>query len=113
MPYKDQIVLFDGGIHRYIGQIDQAPHKMGKGWWRILNPCELVEGMQNGKKVNVIVAFHYPKANFKRYVDIYIPGDSLIEIRTLDKEGKMYEEYCKVMERQATDLILPENNIIH
>lgn len=105
MPYKDQVVLFDGGIHRYVGQIDQAKHKMGEGWWRILNPCEIAQGQQNGKPVNVLVAFHYPKRNFKRYVDLYIPRDSLIEIRTLDHDGDMYKEYCRVMERQASDLI--------
>lgn len=106
--YKDQIVLFSGGIHEYIGEIDQGKHKLGDGWWRIKKPC-VIETVQKpgGKLVNHVVPFHYPENNFRKYVDIYIPpGQTIIEIRTLAKEGRLYEEYQKSLK------LVPANRIV-
>lgn len=103
--FKDRIVLFSGGIQDYIGEI--VPSNLGDGWWRIKNPCTITNVVDNRTKqpIKVIQSFHYPQRNFKKFIDIYIPSDSIIEVRTLDKDGAMYKEYKKAIEMVASNLI--------
>lgn len=102
--YKDQIVRFTGGIHDWIGEIDQAPHKMGKNWYRILNPVMVAEDGKGGMR------FHAVQGNenlFKKYVDLRIPDDCVIEIMTVDPSGAVMKAYKQESERKKSDLILP------
>lgn len=106
MPYKDEVIHFTGGVHEYVGQLDQATHKMGKNWYRILNPCLLVnQTAPDGRQRTGLMAIQGQGDFFKRYVDIRIPDDSIIEIRTLDKGGDLYEAWEKEHQRKKSKII--------
>ena len=103
MPYKDQIVRFTGGIHDWIGEIDQAPHKMGKNWYRLKNPVMVAEDAKGLRMLAVQGANNL----FKKYVDIRVPDDCVIEILTVDPSGDVMKAYKQESERKKSDLILP------
>ena len=114
--YKGQVIQFFGGVHVYLGEIDQAPHKMGEGWWRILNPCLIFTEKDpvNNRINTVVAALRGPTKAYKQYVDIYMPPSEPIEIRTLDKNGDMYKIYKQESERKDPELIVtPSNADIH
>lgn len=100
--YNNQIIHLTGGVHDYIGELAQGPHKMGAGWWRILNPCQVFQHKDpKTNSVQLVVASLWGDGEaYKRYVDIYIPpGQSVIEIRTLDKTGQFYKVYKSEVDR--------------
>ena len=118
MPYKEQIILFTGGLNDYIGELDQRTHKMGAGWYRILNPChhfsrEVVKAVA-GKSHTVVemminrMAGPPGRKEFKNYVDIYIPEGVQLEIKTLDKSGSLYKTYNEQLNKKPGKIIVPE-----
>jgi hypothetical protein len=105
MPYKDQIIHITGGVNDYIGELDPAKHKLGPNWYRINDPC-LVFADEKGMRLAAIQG----TGNFyKRFVDIRIPEDSIIEIRTLDAGGDLMEAYEKERVREKSKLIQMAN----
>lgn len=107
MPYNDKVILFSGGPIDYVGVLDQRPHKMGKDWYRILNPCErTVIHHQNGGQQELLVSIHGPMGRYKQYVDIKIPENMPIEIRVLDDDGDLVEIYKKQVAMKKSDLIV-------
>ena len=101
--YKDKIVQFFGGVNQYIGEMDPGPHPNGSNWYRILNPCcPNVESVGDGVRLSLTRIWGMDKL-YKKYVDIYCPPDSLIEIRELD--GGMLNMYKKELERPDMNLI--------
>jgi len=107
MPYNGEIIHFIGGIHGYIGELDQSKHPMGEGWVRIKNPCAVDIVQDNKTKaVNRVIARIWGiKKLYQKYVDIYCPKDSLKEIRVLDKQGEIYQVYQKELNRPDLNLI--------
>jgi hypothetical protein len=105
MPYKDQVICFSGGLTEYIGVLDQAPHKMGENWYRILEPCQMVNRQVGNQSQIGLVAIQGAGDHYKRYVDIRVPRDSIIEIRTLDPQGDLYQAYTKEKDRKKSKII--------
>ena len=108
--YNGEIIHFAGGINDYIGKLDQTEHPAGKGWHRILNPCLhfMAKDPSSKKMQNIIVnmaAGPTAENNYRKFVDIYIPPDSIIEVRILDQKGDLCEAYRKESERRGSSLI--------
>ncbi len=113
--YKDQIIHFFGGMHEYVGELDQKEHKMGKGWYRILNPCLVSQTQDPETKTltNILIPLPGSGNAYKKYVDFRIPEDFVIEIRTIHKGGRMYEIYKQEVERPVADRIhIPESSSV-
>jgi len=104
--YQNEIIHFTGGINEYIGELDQTEHPLGEGWIRIKNPCEVIYGEKKGQgKVRLLLRIWGVKKDYRRFVDIYCPPDSLKEIRVLDKDGEVYKVYKRELDRPSLDLI--------
>ena len=105
--YKDEIIVFSGGINEWVGELDQAPHKNGKNWYRIKRPCRLISERMPDKGIRQKLLALQGHGNFyKRYVDIRIPEESIVEILTLDKSGEIYKAYEKESTREPSKIIL-------
>lgn len=105
--YKDEIIAFSGGINEWVGELDQAPHKNGKDWYRIKRPCRFItEQLPDGSIRQKLIAIQGPGSFYKRYVDIRVPEDSIIEIMTVDKSGEIYKAYEKESIREPSKIIL-------
>jgi len=105
--YKDEIILFSGGINDWVGELDQAPHKNGKNWYRIKRPCRLLSiPKPNGDIEQRLIAVQGSGNFYKRYVDIRVPEDSIIEILTLDKSGTVYKGYVRESVREKSKIIV-------
>lgn len=93
--YKDKIIHFFGSMHQYVGEFDQGVHKNGPGWYRILNPCVVMQQHDPETKIltNILMSLTGPGDAYKKYVDIRVPDDFVVEIRTVNKKGAMYEFY--------------------
>jgi len=102
MAYDDQVIQFSvDKIVTWVGSLDTKPHKMGPGWFRILNPCQVV-AKDNRLGLSAI------QGNgdfYKKYVDIRVPDDAVVEIRTLDKGGELHDAYLKEIERKKSTII--------
>lgn len=99
--YTDQIIHLTGGIHDYVGELSCTLHPNGEGWYRIKKPCMIFKHKdpQSNAVKTVLSSLQGPKQAYKTYIDIYIPpGESVIEIRILDKSGQLYEVYKKESE---------------
>lgn len=111
--YKNQIIHFSGGIQDWVGELDQTPHKMGENWYRILNPCMIIKKKNaQGQLVEALVAIQGTGNFYKQYIDIRVPVESILEIRTVDKEGQLYKAYLKESAREPSQLIVPPNDDI-
>lgn len=109
MPYKDEVIVFGGGMTAYIGKLDQNPHPMGKGWIRINDPCTFEQAwdeQQHKYRVSMVRIWGVDNL-YRRFVDIYCPPDSLKEIRVTDKKGGMYKKYKEEVNRPSMNLIRP------
>lgn len=109
--YQNEIVHFIGGMVPYVGKLDQALHPNGPGWWRIIDPCTIA-AIQNdigGATINMGRIWGVDKM-YRHYVDIYCPRESLMEIRTLDKEGRLYRQYQTELKRPSMNLIISPND---
>lgn len=94
MNYKGEIIHFFGGLQPYIGRLDTNEHPNGPGWYRIIDPCEVAQRVdKEGRAHGVISRIWGVQKNYRHYVDVYCPEDSLKEIRVLDKNGEMYNIY--------------------
>ena len=98
--YRDEIIHFQGGLHEYIGVLDQTEHPNGSGWWRIKNPCSYIvqQVNENTVKFRLVRIWGMDKL-YRKFVDIYCPSDSLMEIRVLDKDGGLYKAYRQEIDR--------------
>lgn len=113
-PYSDQIIHLFGGMHEFVGELCQKPHKMGKDWYRILNPC-MVSQMQDPVKktlTNVLVFLSGSEDAYKKYVDIRIPHDFAMEIRTVNKGSNMHKIYKQEVERAPRAKAADGSNLI-
>jgi len=109
--YNGETIQFIGGLNEYIGVLDQTEHPNGQGWYRLKQACHI--GFDQQKKATVITRLGGPKRVYRDYVDIYIPRDSLMEIRTLDKDGELYKVWNDEMRRPKLDrIVLPEGGSI-
>jgi len=98
-------------MNEYIGKLDQSKHPLGKGWWRIKNPCS-VHMIQDGQTVNRVLSRIWGFAKlYRKFVDIYCPPDSLMEIRVLNKDGEIYKVYNAELNRMSLDRIQAPTDI--
>ena len=108
--YNDEIIQIIGGLNDYVGKLDQTPHPMGPGWYRIQDPCLvfLREDVKNKRMTTVVSNFSGPvgQNNYRKFVDVYIPPDCQMEIRVIDKKGKLHEFYQAEITRKAPNLIV-------
>lgn len=105
--YNDEVVQFRGGISEYVGRVKELKER-GKGWYRIKEPC-LVFQRDNPamkRRENVLAYLPGPQQNFKKFIDVYIPPDSIIEVWPLDEAGELYKVYQKEISREAPSLIV-------
>ena len=114
--YNDEVIQIIGGINDYIGKLDQTPHPMGPDWYRLKDPCLIfVRDDPEKKTMNTIVSkLQGPPGqnNYRKYVDIRIPDTSHMEIRTVDKKGKLYEVYKTELElKEPSKIIVPDFGI--
>jgi hypothetical protein len=114
--YNDTIIQVAGGLNDYIGKLDQAPHPMGEGWYRIKEPCMVFtrEDPKSRSIQNVIMPLKGRPGdeNYRNYVDIRIPDTMPMEIRTLQIDGPMYKIYIQEMNRKKSNIIIPDNSIV-
>lgn len=104
--YKGKIVHFIGGIHEYVGELDTKTHPNGTGWFRLLNPCfYMIQKKGQDYIVSLLRLWNVDKA-YERYVDLFIPADSLVEIRELDETGQLYKSYKTELSKPSLDLIV-------
>lgn len=104
--YKGQVVQFIGGPQEYLGELEEHPTP---GWVRIKNPC-MIGPKREGDMVRVMIVKHggHQKA-YRPYVDIWIPGDSIVEIRPLHPKGEMFKIYQKEIGRpDIENIIIPD-----
>ena len=109
--YKDEIVHFSGGIHDYIGSLETSGKEAGGGqWFRIHEPCLTFTqdnpALKTRKNIIALMSGAPGARNYHNYVDIYIPQDSIIEIRVLDKNGDMFRIYRQEVERKPPNMII-------
>lgn len=98
--YNGEIIHFFGGLTAYIGELDQIEHPAGPGWWRIRHPCISESYKDDDDNLQTMVLRIWgDKKRYRKFVDIYCPPDSLMEIRVLDKNGGLYEDYMKELKR--------------
>ena len=112
--YNDEVIQISGGLNDYIGKLDQSPHPMGEGWYRIKDPCITFSKQDpNTKQVlNVVASLHGPQNNFRKFVDIRIPDGLQMEIKVIDKTGELYKFYQKEINRETPqNIILPNFGI--
>jgi len=107
--YKNEIVHFLGGANEYVGILETLSAEAGGGhWYRIHEPC-LSFTQDNPalkRRQNILAYMCGAPKNYHNYVDIYIPQDSIIEIRVLDKKGDMFRIYRQEVERKAPNMII-------
>ena len=104
--YSGRVEMLLGGIHDYIGQIDDSPHPRGEGWYRIKNPCHLFLSTDLGKDNLVAYMAGEPgERSYKEIVDVKIPGR--VEIRQLDKNGPLYKIYKGEVKKKESVIIKP------
>lgn len=103
--YANEVVHVDWGIRSMIGRIDTSEHPMGENWVRILDPCDVFTAEKDGRYATHLQPVDYPQKNYRKHVDVRIPSDAVLEIRTLDKNGERYKVYKKVMNLPRTNLI--------
>jgi hypothetical protein len=61
------------------------------------------------KRVNTVISsFAGVKKIYKKYVDVRIPADMPMEIRTVDKNGQLYKVYKDELERKESELWTPD-----
>uniref|UniRef100_A0A6M3III3 Uncharacterized protein n=1 Tax=viral metagenome TaxID=1070528 RepID=A0A6M3III3_9ZZZZ len=112
--YKAEIIHFIGGLTEFVGELDQSEHPNGLNWYRIRNPCIIfTRENKEMKRIDTVVALlSGPQKVYRKFVDIRIPEDSILEIRVLDKNGALYEHYSKEVNRIMPEkIILPEHGI--
>ena len=105
MPYKEQVIHFSAGVNDYMGELQfglGAEHPLGKNWYPIKNPCIV---QTNEKGAMRLMAIQGPGNFYKRYIDIRIPEDSIIEIRTVDRGGDLMAAYLKESVREKSLII--------
>lgn len=108
MKYAGEIIHFIGGMTPFLGELDQGDHPNGPNWYRIKNPCliKLVPSETGPKTAKIDVTTLEGDNNYyRKYVDIRIPPDSILEIRTLDKKGEFYKMYDAAQKRIKKGLI--------
>jgi hypothetical protein len=113
--YNGEIIHFIGGLTEYIGEMDQGQHPMGKGWYRIKNPAWVLTTSDGNDKLHTVVGrLGGPQHAYRKFVDIFIPEQSLIEIRVLEKDSDLYKFYLKEVNRPKSELIhLPGSSATH
>ena len=106
--YKGEIVHFIGGIHEFIGELQQDEHPLGPGWYRIKNAClTFVRQNEKEKRLDTVVAaIDGPNKAYRTFVDFYLSPDMPIEIRVLDKNGGLYKFYNEEVNRIKADRII-------
>jgi hypothetical protein len=105
--YKEEVIHFIGGMNEYLGVMDQTEHSNGKGWYRILDACHI--GFDPERKATRVTRLGGPKHVYRSFVDIYIPPDSIMEVRALDKKGELYNVWRKAITQPKADrIVLPE-----
>lgn len=112
--YNGEVVHFIGGAQQYIGKIDQGEHPNGPGWWRIKDPCVTFQekDQQTQKINNVVFSMAGPNKIYRKFVDVFIPSESIIEIKVLDKNGQLYKVYKEEANRVAPSrIVLPDSGI--
>lgn len=109
--YKGKVVHIIGGIHDFMGVIENFPelHPNGLGWFRIKNPCLIKTVEQKNSVGELISKLGGPQCVYENFVDIYIPpGESMIEIRVVDVEGGLYEAYTKQLNQpKIKNIVVP------
>ena len=107
--YKDEVVHFSGGLNDYVGMLEIMSVEAGGGrWCRIHEPCLLfqMKSPTTRQLQNVLTYMCGAPKNYHPYVDIFIPRDSIIEVRVLDKKGQMFDVYKREISRKAPNLIV-------
>lgn len=111
-PYAGEIIEFNGGINTYLGELEIGEHPLGPNWYRIKNPCiTFRRENKDMKRIESVVASIWGNQKmFRKFVDIRIPEDSILEVKVLDKDGGLYKIYKDEINRIAPErIILPDN----
>ena len=111
--FNGETIHISGGLFDYIGELDQSEHPLGKGWWRIKNPCiALARNNPTNNKVELVIApmrGDPGDKNYKNHVDFYIPETMRVDIKTLDKKGRLYNHYQKrISQAEPSRIIVPD-----
>jgi len=87
---------------------------MGANWYRILDPCQVFQHKNpQTQSMQLVVASLWGDGEaFKKYVDIRLPDDFAIEIRTVNKQGQLYAVYKKEVERAPREKRADGSNLI-
>uniref|UniRef100_A0A6H1ZKN7 Uncharacterized protein n=1 Tax=viral metagenome TaxID=1070528 RepID=A0A6H1ZKN7_9ZZZZ len=106
--YKGEIIHFIGGIHEFIGKLQQGEHPNGAGWYRMEDAClTFINKNEEMKRLDTVVAaIDGPNKAYRRFVDFYLSPDMPIEIRVLDKNGGLHKFYNEEINRVKADRII-------
>lgn len=106
--YRDEIIHFTGGIYDYLGELDQSEHPMGDNWYRIKKPCHIFQqkNPDDSSITNIVSSINGSGKIYRKFVDVRIPPDSIMEIRILDKSGQLYRLYRKEADRVDSEIII-------
>lgn len=102
------------GAHDYIGELDTSEHPLGKEWWRIRNPCiTFLQQNEEKKSMTQVVANTNGNGAYRKHLDI--KAETILEIKTLDKNGPLMKFYRKELSspprkpgEKRADLYLPD-----
>jgi len=110
--YKGDIIKFSGGIHEYVGELEQGVHMNGPNWYRIKNPCLIftTKDPQTHSIQQNIVSLRGVHNTFRKFVDIFVPPESIIEICVADETGDLYKVYHQEIKKEKSIIELPGNS---
>lgn len=105
--YPGKIINIIGGVHEYVGELDTLPHPFGPNWYRIREACQVTVGQnEQGQPVRLVSCIDGYKNDYRRYVDIRIPEDSIIEVREVNPDGALYKVYKNQLNQVKLDKIV-------
>lgn len=113
--YNDEIIHFSAGINDYIGRLQQTAHPNGPNWYRLNDVCIVFQqrNQKNQRIEKVLAPLSGPYKEYRKFIDIRVPEDSIIEVRVVDKNGKLYEIYKKEIDRVfPQNIIIPESGAL-
>jgi hypothetical protein len=111
--YNGEVIHFSGGINDYIGELDQSEHPMGPNWYRIKNACVTFQHQHpETQRIEQVISYVSNNKSFRKFVDVRVPDDSIVEVKVVDKDGHLYKVYKAEIARMPSTIIhMPNSGI--
>ena len=104
--YEGQVIWLIGGTTQFLGKLIDHPSDLDR-WFRVAEPCFIAQNqMKDGQIQILVLKYGMPTGDYEDYVDLYIPPEFDIEIRTLFPDGNIRALYEKQRARERTENII-------